>query len=307
MNRRPPRHGKPPQESWELLDVATLRQSVLMVSVLDEIDVRPCDDGVVLEATMAIGWSNDLLVPWWRIGQTLGASAVDPTGAAARARLSTWLRLARAIGDLPVGTLRDHLRPMGLPHDHALHPGSAWIHNSVEGGALDLGFGLAGVEADPDAITIAPPGLLEATGLDLRAMWPHAHRYLERMGAIAAIRQERDPQTPLRPMGDCDVLTLLGSTVLRSALASDRGVGMRAAAIPMRRRGWVDPSHLDAAFALGAAAATDPSERGFTRPVLITVDGVWEAQEGIDLVEFALRDAVGAGLWVREMRFGSTG
>lgn len=290
-----------------MLDVATLRQSVLMVSVLDEIDVRPCDDGVVLEATMAIGWSKDVLLPWWRVGEALGATALDPMGAAARQKLSTWLRLVRALGDLPVGSLRDHLRPVGLPRDHALHPGTRWVQDSVDGGALDLGFGLAGVDADPDAITIAPPGLLETTGLDLPAAWPHAHRYLERMGAIAAIRQERDPQTPLRPMGDCDVVTLLGSTVLRSALASDRGVGMRAAAIPMRRRGWVDPSHLDAAFALGAAAATDQTERGFNRPVLITVDGVWEAQDGIDLVEFALRDAVGAGVWVREMRFGSTG
>jgi len=307
MDGRQARHGRPPRDAWELLDVATLRQSVLMVSVLDEIDVRPCDDGVVLEATMSIGWSNDLLVPWWQVGHALGAAAVDPMGTAARDRLSTWFRLARTLADLPLGTLRDHLRPLGLPHDHVLHPGRDWVRQSVMGQVIDLGFGLAGVAEDPDVVTIAPPGLLEATGLDVDSTWPHALRYLERMGAIAAMRQDRDPQTPLRPMGDCDVVTLLGSTVLRSALASDRGVGMRAAAIPMRRRGWVDPSHLDAAFALGAAAATDPADRGFGRPVLITLDGVWEAQEGVDLVEFALRDAVGAGLWAREMRFGSTG
>jgi hypothetical protein len=304
---RQARHGRPADRPWDTLDLTTLRQSVLMVSVLDEIDVRPLDDGVVLLATMAIGWSNDVLVPWWQVARALDTAAVDPLGPAARANLARWFTLARVLADLPLGTLRDRLRPLGLPRDHALHPGPEWVQQSVMGGVLDLGFGLEGVDENPDAVIVPPPGLLEATGLDLAAAWPEAMRYLERMGAVAAMRQERDRQTPLRPMGDCDVLTLLGSTVLRSALAGDRGVGLRAAAIPMRRRGWVDPTHLDSAFARGAAAATSSDDRGFERPVLVTVDGVWEAKDGMDLVAFALRDPVSAGTWAREMRFGSTG
>ncbi len=80
-------------------------------------------------------------------------------------------------------------------------------------------------------------------------------------------------------MGDCDVFTLLASRVLRGALCADAG-GMRAIAAPVRTRGWLDLSRIDAAFALTAAAIADDESRGFPRPVLLTVDEVSMVAEG---------------------------
>ena len=92
------------------------------------------------------------------------------------------------------------------------------------------------------------------------------------MGAIAATRFAREPDVPLRPMGDCDVVTLLASRSFRAALCVQQP--MRAAAVPMRTRGWLDPSRVDPAFAVTAAQLTGPEDRGFERPILITADEV---------------------------------
>lgn len=206
--------------------------------------------------------------------------ADDPLSEFARARVGRLLKLARTLATRPDGALRDILRPVGLPAGHALHPGLSWLREVPMGCALGLGLGLAGVEADPDAVTVPQAGLLEALGVDVELAWVRSRAYLEEMGAIAATRLRRDPTGPLRPMGDCDVVTLLGSAVFRAALVAGDGVGVRAAAVPMRRRGWIDPDHVDAVFARTAAAATSAPDRGFERPVLVTVDGVWEAVDG---------------------------
>ena len=115
-----------------------------------------------------------------------------------------------------------------------------------------------------------------------------ARDYLERMGALAAARLAGNPV--LRPIGDCDVVTLLGSRALREALCAHDGTGMRAAAVPMRRRGWLDLSRIDPAFTAAAAAATSPDERGFARPLLLTADEVALAPEGGRPAEIVLRD-----------------
>jgi hypothetical protein len=65
---------------------------------------------------------------------------------------------------------------------------------------------------------------------------------------------------------------------------------MRAAAVPMRRRGWLDLTRIDPAFTAAAASATTPEERGFARPVLLTVDEVALAPEGGRPAEIVLRD-----------------
>ena len=65
---------------------------------------------------------------------------------------------------------------------------------------------------------------------------------------------------------------------------------MRAAAVPTRRRGWLDLSRTDPAFALAAASLADPEERGFERPLLVTVDEVALARSGGDPVLQAIRD-----------------
>jgi hypothetical protein len=110
------------------------------------------------------------------------------------------------------------------------------------------------------------------------------------MGMLAAARHEMNPDKPIHPMGDCDVVTLLGSRSFRATLAGHDSAGMRAAAVPTRRRGWLDLSRTDPAFALAAASLTDPEERGFERPLLVTIDEVALARAGGDPVLQAIRD-----------------
>ena len=133
-------------------------------------------------------------------------------------------------------------------------------------------------------------GLLQATGYDPRLAWPACRAYLEDMGMLAASRHEMHPDRPIHPMGDCDVATLLGSRAFRTTLAGKDSAGMRAAAVPTRRRGWLDLSRTDPAFALAAASLADPEERGFERPLLVTVDEVALARSGGDPVLQAIRD-----------------
>ena len=264
-----------------------LRRTVLMVSVLDGVDLVPSDDGVVLAATDH-GPSVDLT--WTEITRAVGSASPEST--TARVRLRTWLRLRRSLADLLDPATR--ARPVGLPVDHVLHPGPTWVRRRVLGGALHLGTGFVGLLDDPDAVAVLPPGLLDAAGLDDRPWWPALARYLEHKGAVAADRFARDPSGPLRPIGDCDVLTLLGSTRFRSALCATDSLGLRTAAVPMRRRGWLDLGRVDPAFAVAAASATDEVDRGFTRPVLITRDEVALAAEGGSPHREALSDPMGS-------------
>jgi len=56
-------------------------------------------------------------------------------------------------------------------------------------------------------------------------------------------------------------------------------IGMRSVAVPTRSRGWLDLSRIDPTFAIQAAAAVAPADRGFERPILITKDEVVHARE----------------------------
>lgn len=269
-----------------------LRQCVLAVCVLEDVDLAPTEGGVLLPGA----GGTDVLVPWSLVDIAVGT--YDPLSPEARDAVSRLLRLTRELNARGDTDLRDLLRPVGLPRGHVLHPGRAWVRARVNGGALHLGLGLLGVDGDPDAVTIPPRGLLDVLGVDRAAAWDRAWRYLEDMGAIAAQRMERDrPLAPIRPMGDCDALTLLGSAALRGALVEADGVGVRAVAAPMRSRAWVDPDHVDAVFVRTAAAATPREARGFDRPMLVTLEGVWECADS-DLAHamaFALRDERPAG------------
>ena len=108
------------------------------------------------------------------------------------------------------------------------------------------------------------------------------------MATLAADRLRRDPTAVLRPLGDADVLTLLASQEFRGALVD--GQGMRSAAIPSRNRGWLDLGRLDPAFAVSAAELTEPDDRGFSRPVLITLDEVSQVRPGGEIVRQSLED-----------------
>jgi len=262
-------------------DSLELRRLALAVSVLDDVDLIPVGDGVRLTG------ASPVEVSWLELRRALAGA--DPADDLARERVSAWLRGRRIAADTHTELLRELARPVGLPVDHPLHPGLGWVRERVLGGSVDIGFGFVGVGTDPDAVVVIPQGALDAAGVDPRPWWPVTRDYLERMGAIAASRLTENPL--LRPIGDCDVVTLLASRSFRAALCAQDGTGMRAAAVPMRRRGWLDLSRIDPAFTAAAAAATAPAERGFSRPLLLTVDEVTLAPEGGRPAEITLRDA----------------
>jgi hypothetical protein len=160
------------------------------------------------------------------------------------------------------------------------------------GGALDVGLALRGVDDDghPDyeAVGVLPAGVLIAAGIDVSEATARAERHLTDMATLASERVRRDTTSVLRPLGDADVLTLLASRELRAALVD--GHGMRTAAVPVRNRGWLDLGRIDPAFALTAAELTEPDERGFSRPVLVTKDEVALIKDGGDPIAQSLSD-----------------
>jgi hypothetical protein len=261
-------------------DSLDLRRLALTVSVLDDVDLVPYDDGVLLTGDVPVD------VTWLELRRALAGA--DPADDLGRRRVRAWLRGRRIAADVHPDHLQDQARPVGLPVDHPLHPGLDWVRDRVMGGALDLGLGFVGVGADPDEVVLVPQGALVAAGVDASPWWATATDYLERMGAIAG--QRLASSTVLRPIGDCDVITLLGSATLRSVLSAHDGTGMRAAAVPMRRRGWLDLTRIDPAYTAAAAAATAPEERGFERPLLITADEITLAPTGGRPAEIVLRD-----------------
>ena len=263
---------------------AELRRGVLAVSVLHDLDIEPAKLGVTLTGTPSV-W-----VPWGECRRALAGA--DPEQPAGRARLATWLLARRWAADAHRSDLLASLRPVGLPVAHALHPGPEWVRERVLGGALDLGLGAVDLDPEePDRVVLLPPPALSGAGIDADAVWPSARRRLEELGALAAERALRDPKGVLKPMGDCDVATLLGARSLRAALAQDGG-GLGAAAVPMRRRGWIKLSLIDPAFAPAAAAASSAADRGFPRPLLMTADELTVVPEGGRPTEIVLRDPV---------------
>lgn len=267
----------------EPLDERALRRLVLACAVVHDVELELFDGGVVLRDGAPVEVSWDALAS--------SVSGLDLEGTTARTRALAHLRGARACADLGVEALLARLRPVGLAHDHALHPGPGWARTSVLGGALSLGPGFVGTSGDPDHVELIAPRVLADAGIAPRlgGAWPAALAYLERMGALAAERFTQRRRT-LRPMGDCDVATLLGSRTFRAGLLAGERLGMIAVAVPMRTRGWVDLSRIDPAFVLAAAAATDEQDRGFPRPLLVTAEEVVLAAPGGSAV-IALRDA----------------
>lgn len=241
-----------------------LRRGVLAVSVLHDVDVDPSELGVVLPG------EPTLWVPWGECRTALAGR--HPEGDEGRARLAAWLLARRRAADLGPERLVGAVRPVGLPTDHVLHPGPGWVRERVLGDALDLGLGAVGLDpGQPDRVDLLPTPALAAAGLEADAAWLGASAYLEQMGRLAAARLSRDARGLLRPLGDCDALTLLGSRALRQALAEEHH-GLAPVLLPMRRRGWTRLALVDPAFGPAAAAATDAVDRGFPRPLLVTAD-----------------------------------
>lgn len=292
-------------------DVVALRRLTLAVSVLDEIDLEPHAHGVrlvsesgqsghpVASAVLDVGWDD--------IATSLRGARPDTE--TARRRLCLLLRVRQALGGHMGGDAAARLRPLGLPVTSAVHPGDDWTQLAVMGGAMSWGPGvlLRHSAASTSALDhvdemVVPVSRLTLLAAGVRVDWPGLHSYLERMGQLAADRLVREP-TVLKPMGDCDVVTLLASRTLREALAARDGSGLCAAVVPMRRRGWLDPSRTDPAFARAAAAATEEDERGFERPILVTADEVGLAVAGVRPAEIVLRDPAVATSGLRPVQW----
>jgi hypothetical protein len=252
------------------VDTPTLRQCVLAVSVLTDLDVTPSDPGVLLPGT------PDALVEWSDIAAAVGG--YDPSGPIARRRVENLLRLhalARDYGSSAANRFRAAFRLVALPRDHVEHLGAGWVQEPLRGDALDLGFAVLGLLGDADRTTPVPPSVLRALQIETRDCWSGLREHSERMGALSATRLVRDGQTGvIRPVGGCDVLALLSSRTLRRHLAESDGSGLRCLAAPTRRRGWFDISQIDPAFVQTAWSLTDEPDRGTKVPLLVTVDEV---------------------------------
>jgi hypothetical protein len=281
------RHGVPAPTRVEL------RRGVLAVSVLRDLDIEPAKLGVTLTGNPTV-W-----VSWGECRRALAGH--HPETGDGRERLGRWLLARRWAADIPLPDLRERLRPVGLPVEHLLHPGLDWVRRRVLGDALDLGLGAVDIDPDdPDHVVLLPQPLLDAVGLDAEQEWVAAEAYLERMGALAAERLVLDSKGQLRPIGDCDAVTLLGAQSLRSAVAAG---AMGAVVVPMRRRGWTKLALIDPAFGPAAAAATNAHERGFARPLLVTPEELTLVSEGGRPELLALREAAVDEPWLRDVLY----
>ena len=273
-----------------------LRQCALSVAVLHDVDILPAPHGVTLPG------KPQLLVTWAECRRALGGAGTDTDEG--RHRLAHWLRLRRWLADRPIDDIAERARPYGASVTSPLHPGLDWVRRRVLGDALDLGFGFVGLNPVlPDVVVPVPQQLLSAAGVDPEPWWPTAVVYLERMGAMAVERIGRNPGAPLRPMGDCDVVTLLGSRTFRPAVVADSADGIRTVAVPMRNRGWLDLSRIDPAFSAAAARLTDMSERGFERPLMLTRDEVVLAKDAGDVVRRGTEDRVADVVDLRDVMY----
>jgi len=273
-----------------------LRRCALAVAVLHDLDVLPAIDGIVLPGV------PPLEISWTECRRALGG--VEPETDDGRHRLARWLLLRRWVADRPLEDLAERARPYGAAVESPLHPGLDWVRRRVHGDALDLGPAFVGLDPrDPDKVLPVPQHLLDASGIDIDSWWPTAVVYLEHMGQMAAERMERLPDAPLRPMGDCDVVTLLGSMTFRVAMVDGLADGMRTLAVPMRSRGWLDLSRVDPAFSAAAARLTTPDERGFSRPLLITREEVALAPEGGDVTKPAIEDRIAPVIDLRDVLY----
>ena len=269
-----------------------LRRGVLAVSVLHDLDIEPAALGVVLSGDPGV-W-----ISWGECRRALAGH--DPETVDGRERLARWLLARHWASKVSLPDLTERLRPVGLPVDHLLHPGLDWVRRRVLGDALDLGLGAVDIDPDdPDHVVLLPQPLLDAVGIDAEVAWLGAEVYLERMGVIAAERLQLDPKRMLRPIGDCDVVTLMGASTLRKAIADENG-GLGAVVVPMRRRGWANLTLIDPAFGPAAAAATPAEDRGFARPLLLTQEELSLAAEGGRPERLPLMDPATDEAWVRD-------
>ncbi|WP_432534405.1 hypothetical protein [Kineococcus esterisolvens] len=265
-------HGQPPPVR------AFLRRCVLAVCVLDEVDVDPDDTGVHVPGCAPLGWDEVAAAAGVAPGSPAPTGSGEP-GAAARSRVRQLLLAHRELH-------RSRARRVALavPRGADRHPGSGWAAEPLLGGALDLGPGVVVAHDGVERTLPVPAASARATGA-APALTAQQREHLEAMGALAVQRLQRDAGARgdgvLRPVGGCDVPTLLAAASLREHLVA--GSVMRAVAVPDRTRGWFDLARVDPAFVVAAWAVTDPADRGLRRPVLVTREEVAPAPTAPDL------------------------
>ncbi|WP_380168454.1 hypothetical protein [Jannaschia sp. R86511] len=273
---------------------AELRQAVLALAVLDDVDLEPRDDGVVLAAGGELGWDDvaAALGPW--------AALPDHPVTRRRLRLATEVVGVLAVGgpDALLGTCHAHGEPVATA---AMGCGPDWVREAVPGDVLALGLGVSDLAGVAGPHPLPPmPGLLGALGPRLQVRWVEVREDLERLGGLVQERLLRDQREGrplvLRPTGTADVVTLLGSRRLRTSLAEGDGTGMRAVAVPVRDRGWFDLARIDPAYIGAAWTASEPLERAFDRPVLVTADAVSAPVVSGDVLAGVLADPAGQSL-----------
>jgi len=245
---------------------------MLAVCVLDDLDIIIGDHSVTV--------ANTIQMSWREIELAISPHSSHGDGAVRSAR--TWVRTRLRVIGWSAAQQLARVRPVGLPVDHVLHPGTLWVRERILGGSLDVGLGLRDTAADPEVVQVLDPPLVTYLGISVDAWWDRARAYREEMAQYGIERLARDPVSTLRSVGDCDVPTLLSSRAFRHQIVQVDDSGMRSAAVPTRTHGWLDLGRIDPAFAVAAADAVSEEQRGFTRPLLITRDEVVQVPDGGD-------------------------
>jgi len=265
-----------------------LRQGVLSVSVWGGVDLHPENGGVRVADRSGVCGRPGRLLSWAELSAVCGHRS--PQSPAGRRRLGILLRLEARLAGLtdPGAWLRDHAVLLALPPGHVDHLGPRWSHWRLGGDALWLGLGIH--LADEETAVPVPPGVLDAHEVAWQDCWPTAAAWVEQRAAVAAelVAGSRRDAGALRSVGGCDVLSLLIGAPLRETLARADGTGMRAVALPDRRRGWFDLTRVDPAYVALAWQLTDAPFRGLPRPVLVTRDVVALPAVGGDLGRHAV-------------------
>jgi hypothetical protein len=269
---------------------------VQAVSVLDGIDVRATDGGLVpadSDSARPISWQ-----------QVTGALAGDdPLDPAPRHRLALVIALHRVIAELGDGAARrlaGHARLLALPVGHPLNPGDGWGVQPVPGGVLELGLGV--VELLPGQLSPQPlpPSVALLAGLHagtpgdpgtrdhvVPVLWTRLVEQAERLGDLAG-RQlaTTGDRAAVISVGGCDALTLTTTAALRRHLVgctgqSGGGNGMAIAA-PRRDRVWTGERSGDRDRIRAVWLLTASPERGVLEPLRITETGVEPVHTGVE-------------------------
>ncbi len=276
-----------------------LRRSLLSLLLLEQgqlAELELGEDGVHLDLD-----DHHLHLTWDECALAADLQADAEPTPATRRRLARWIRMRVRLatwrterGDDYVRFVISLIRPRALPIDHDLHPGHGWIVRPVLGGSTHSGLALRGftddAQPDSDFAGLLPVALLDFADIPRQAAIEQADRYVHDMAQLAVDRHRKDPIASLRSLGDADVPTLLSNSLYRSTILD--GQGMRSAAVPTRHRGWLDLGRLDPAFAISAADLTDPDDRGYSRPILITADEITMVKPGGNIIGQALDDPV---------------